>query len=193
VTAAELRERVKFWKMADRIGPDIPFTHWRLHFKSTMRALCRRKFKHFGEGAEFRPGAYAVCCSNISLGKRVIVRPGCMLFSDPRPGGAHIIIEDDVMLGSAVHIYVHNHRFDDPSVPIIDQGHYPSKSVFLKEGCWVGAGAIILPGVTVGENSIVGAGSIVVRSVPPRVLVAGNPARFIREIGGSEDAILIER
>jgi len=188
VKYAELRARLKFWKEADRIGPDIPFTHWRLHFRSTMYALCQRKFKHFGEGAEFRPGAYAVCCSRISLGKRVIVRPGCMLFSDPRPGGAEITIEDDVMLGGAVHIYVHNHRFDDPSVPIIDQGHYRSESVVLKKGCWIGAGAIVLPGVTVGENSVIGAGSVVVRSIPPRVLAAGNPARVIREVGSLGDA-----
>jgi acetyltransferase-like isoleucine patch superfamily enzyme len=192
VKFGELRERLNFWKEADRIGPDIPLTHWRLHFRSTMQALCRSKFKHFGDGAEFRPGAYAVCCSKISLGKRVIVRPGCMLFSDPRPGGAGITIEDEVMLGSAVHIYVHNHRFGDPTIPIIDQGHYPSEPVTLKRGCWIGAGAIILPGVTVGENSIIGAGSIIVRSVPARVLAAGNPARIIREVGGFEDAVRTE-
>jgi acetyltransferase-like isoleucine patch superfamily enzyme len=192
VRLAELQERLRFWKAADRIGPDIPFTHWRLHFRSTMQTLCRSKFKHFGEGAEFRPGAYAVCCSKISLGKRVVVRPGCMLFSDPRPGGAQITIEDEVMLGGAVHIYVNNHRFDDPFVPIIDQGHYPSESVVLKRGCWVGAGAIILPGVTIGENSIVGAGSVVVKSIPARVLAGGNPARVIREIGQSEDAVRAE-
>jgi acetyltransferase-like isoleucine patch superfamily enzyme len=186
---AEFRARLRFWKVADRIGPDIPLTHWRLHFKSTMQALCRSRFKHFGVGAEFRPGAYAVCCSKISLGSRVIIRPGCMLFADPRPGGAGIVIEDEVMLGSAVHIYVHNHQFSDPLVSIIDQGHSSSKSVVLKSGCWIGAGAIILPGVTIGENSVIGAGSIISRSIPPRVLAAGNPARVVREIGGSEDAV----
>ena len=166
------------------MGPDIPYTHWRLHFKSTMRALCQRKFKYFGDGAEFRTYAYAICCSKISLGKRVIIRPDSMLFADPREGGAGITIEDDVMLGSGVHIYVHNHRFDDPNIPIIDQGFFVSSPVVLKKGCWVGAKAIILPGVIIGENSVVGAGSMVTKSIPDRVLAVGNPAMVIREIGG---------
>ncbi len=180
---AELWQRIQFWRDADRIGPDMPLTHWRLHFKSTMRTLCECKFMRFGVGAEFRPGAYAISCGRISIGDRVIVRPGSMLFADPREDGAHITIENDVMMGSNVHIYVHNHRFDDPDVPIIDQGYYPSKSVILKRGCWVGASSVILPGVTIGENAVVGAGSVVVDDIPDRMLAAGNPARVVREIG----------
>jgi len=173
---------LKFWHEADRLGPDIPLTHWRLYFKSTMRRLCSQKFKSFGTGAEFRAGAYAVSCSKISLGDRVIIRPNCMLFADVRHGGAGIIIEDDVMLGSGVHIYVHNHKFDDCSVPIIDQGYYPSKQVLIEKGSWVGACSIILPGVTIGRNAVVGAGSVVTKNVPALTLVAGNPARLIRKI-----------
>lgn len=180
---SELLQRVRFWKEADRIGPDIPYTHWRLHFKSTMLKLCREKFRHFEETADFRPGAYAICCSKISLGKRVVVRPTTMLFADPREGGAGITIEDDVMMGSGVHLYVNNHRFDSPDIPIIDQGHYVSEPVLLKKGCWLGANVIVLPGVTIGENSVVGAGSLVTKSIPAGVLAAGNPARVIRSIG----------
>lgn len=188
---AEIRARLRFWKSADRIGPDIPSTHWRLHFKSTMLALCTSKFKHFGSAAEWRPGAYAVACSKISLGNRVIIRPGSMLFADPRDGGAEIVIEDDVMLGSGVQIYVHNHRFDTPDIPIIDQGHYPSQSVTLKRGCWIGANTIILPGVTVGENAVVGAGSVVTRNIAARMLAAGNPAKVIREIGERRESAAV--
>ena len=180
---SEIWDRLVFWKTADRLGPDIPYTHWRLHFKSTMFALCKKKFKHFGEGAEFRPGAYAICCSKISLGRRVIIRPGCMFFGDSHESGASIIIEDGVMLGSGVHIYVHNHRFDDPQKIIIDQDYHPSKPVVLKQGCWIGANAIILSGVVIGENSVVGAGSVVTKDVPDRVVAVGNPARVIRKIG----------
>ena len=57
---SEITARIRFWRAADRIGPDIPWTHWRLHFKSTMRALCASRFKSFGDAAEFRPGAYAI-------------------------------------------------------------------------------------------------------------------------------------
>lgn len=180
---SELLQRIRFWKDADRIGPDIPYTHWRLHFKSTMLSLCSEKFLQFDDSADFRPGAYAICCSKISIGKRVVVRPTTMFFADPRPGGAGITIEDDVMMGSGVHLYVNNHRFDSPDVPIIDQGHYVSEPVVLKKGCWLGANVIVLPGVTIGENSVIGAGSLVTKSVPAGVLAAGNPARVIRKIG----------
>ena len=175
---SELGPRVRFWRAADRIGPDIPWTHWRLHFKSTMRALCESRFRHFGADAEFRPGAYAVCCSRISLGRRVVIRPGTMLFAN---ADGDISIEDDVMLGSSVHVYVGNHRFDDPEVPIIDQGHMPARSVTLERGCWIGANCVILPGVTIGRNAVVGAGSVVTRSLAAGVLAAGNPARIIRD------------
>lgn len=177
---SDIRNAVKFWRVADRIGPDIPWTHWHLHLKPTMRLLCLSKFLKFGEGAEFRAGAYAICCSKISLGDRVIIRPGSMLFADPRAEGAGITIEDDVMLGSSVHIYVHNHKFDDPTLPIIQQGYYPSEPVLIKQGSWVGARVIILPGVTIGRNAVVGAGSVVTKDVPPFTLAVGNPARVIR-------------
>jgi acetyltransferase-like isoleucine patch superfamily enzyme len=181
---SEFSQRIHFWQEADRIGPDIPYTHWRLHFKSTMLKLCKEKFQYFDDTADFRPAAYAVCCSKISLGKRVVIRPSSMLFADPREGGAGIIIEDDVMMGSGIHIYVHNHRFDNPDIPIIDQGVYVSQEVVLKKGCWIGANTIVLPGVTIGENAVAGARSVVTKSIPPKVLAGGNPARIIRNIGG---------
>jgi acetyltransferase-like isoleucine patch superfamily enzyme len=151
-----------------------------------MRALCKSKFKYFADGAEFRPGAYAVFCSRISLGCRVVVRPGSQLMADAHQG---ITIEDDVMLGAGIHIYVNNHRFDDVSIPIIDQDYYPSAPVILKKGCWVGANAIILPGVTIGGNSVIGAGSVVTKSIPERVVAAGCPARVIREITGGSRSL----
>ena len=185
MNVSELRRRIDFWNRVDRIGPDVPWTHWRLYFPSTMTAFCRSRFLRFGEGAEFRPGAYATSCSRISLGAGVVIRPGCMLFADDQEG---ITIEDSVMLGAGVHIYVNNHRFDEADVPIIHQGYYPSEPVVLRAGCWIGANAILLPGVEVGENAVVGAGSIVTRSVPPRVLVAGSPARMIRQLGAPTES-----
>ncbi len=182
----ELYKRIKYWNSIDRIGPDILSTHWMLYFKSTMFSLCKKKFMSFDSSSEFRPGAYAVNCSNISIGKRVIIRPGTMLFASSEVK-AKIIIEDEVMIGSGVHIYVTEHYFEDSSVPIIDQGFSQSRSVILKKGCWIGANAIILPGVIIGENSVIGAGSMVRKSVNARSLAAGNPCRIIREISNRND------
>lgn len=185
VAVKELAERLKYWQTADRIGPDIPLHHFKLHFKSSMRKLCSKKFKYFGLGAEFRPGAYAEACSKISIGDYVVIRPGTFLFADPTPGGGAIIIEDKVLIGSGVHFYTNNHQFGDTNVPIYDQG-YPAasedNSVLIRRGCWIGANAIILPGVEVGGNSVVGAGSVVTKTVPANVVVAGNPARLVRTL-----------
>jgi acetyltransferase-like isoleucine patch superfamily enzyme len=93
-----------------------------------------------------------------------------------------IIIEDDVMIGSGVHIYVENHCFDNLNIPIIDQGHSQARQVILRKGCWIGANAIILPGVTIGENVVVGAGSIVTKSIPSKAVAVGSPAKVIKKI-----------
>lgn len=178
----DLLKRIRFWRSADRLGPDIPWTHWRLHFPELARALCRDKFRRFGDLAEFRPGAYAVICSKIEIGNRVIVRPGSMLSAEPGPDGKGITIEDDVLLGPGVHIYCSNHNFSSPETPIIEQGHALSKEVVLRRGCWIGANVVILAGVEVGENAVIGAASVVTKTVPPRVVAAGNPARVIRTI-----------
>jgi len=171
------RRRIEF--QLDRIGPDCSFTHKRLFFKSSMINLCKKKFKSFDNSSEFRPYAYAHFPSRISIGKRVVIRPGTVLSADK---GAEIIIEDDVLMGMGIHIYVDNHKYVDPETPIIDQGYFDSKGVIIEKGSWIGANVIILPGVIIGANSVVGAGSVVTKSVPSGTVYAGNPAKFIKEI-----------
>jgi len=178
----EILERIKFWQQTDRIGPDIPFTHWRLFYKSTMLKLCKKKFKHFEDSAVVRPGVYVVGCSKISVGKRVVLRPGTMLHADTRENGKGIIIEDDVLMGSGIHVYVDKHCFDNSNIPIIDQAFCDSEQVVIKKGSWIGANCIILPGVTVGENSVVGAGSVVTKDIPAKVVAAGNPAKILKQL-----------
>ncbi|MGE5411739.1 MAG: acyltransferase [Clostridiales bacterium] len=175
----DIIRKIVFDYSADRIGPDILFTHWLLYFKKRMYKLCKKKFLRFPMSAEFRAGAYAINCSKISIGERVVIRPGTMLFADLY---SKIIIEDDVMMGPGVHIYVNNHKYTDPNIPIIDQGYFDSKEVVLKKGCWVGANSIILRGVEIGENSVIGAGSVVTTSIPARVVAAGVPAKVLRVI-----------
>jgi acetyltransferase-like isoleucine patch superfamily enzyme len=109
-----------------------------------------------------------------------------MLFAEPRENGVGIIIEDDVLIGSCVHLYTGNHAFERLNIPIIDQGHKPFADIVLKKGCWVSANVTILAGVIIGENSVVAAGSVVTKSVPAGVVVAGVPAKIIKQIGHSE-------
>lgn len=179
----EIINRIKFSKKTDRIGPDIIGTYWRLFLLSKMKKLCKKKFLFFSSTAEFRPGAYAVGCSQISIGERVIIRPGTMLHGETNSIKNSIIIDDDVLIGCGVHIYVENHSFSNPNIRIIDQGHSEGKQVVIKKGAWIGANSIILPGVTIGENSVIGAGSIVTKSIPSGVVAVGNPVRIIKHIG----------
>jgi acetyltransferase-like isoleucine patch superfamily enzyme len=166
-----------------QIGPRYAYYAHPSFFEKTGKWICRRKFKYFGEGSEFRPYAYAICTYNISIGKNVIIRPNTMLFAG-ESDDEQITIEDDVAIGAGVHCYVNNHAFDRADIPIKDQGYYRCRPVRICSGAWIGAGSIILPGVTVGKNSVVGAGSVVTKDVLPGVVAAGNPARVIREIKG---------
>ncbi len=178
-----LIKKIKYCIKADRIGPDLPFTHWKLHFRESMLSLCKKKFQYFSDTAEIRPGVYIIGCSKIRIGERVIIRPNSMLFGETAIDmKTSIIIEDDVMMGAGVQIHVNNHKFETRNIPLIEQGYYPDEQVHLKRGCWIGANAIILKGVTIGENAVVGAGSIVTRSVSDYHVVAGNPARTIKVI-----------
>ena len=180
----DIRERYRFWSTADRIGPDIPLTHWRLYVPSLMERLCKQKFRSFGDQAVFRPGAYAMSCSKISIGARVIIRPGTMLVAGPHiaaPGEQQgdIIIEDDAMLASGVQVYTTGHKFYDTSRPISQQGYAAPQDVVIRSGAWIGVNAIILPGVDIGHNVVVGAGSVVRKSVPSGSIVMGNPGKII--------------
>lgn len=170
--------KYRFHKTADRIGPDMPFSHWRLYFKSKMIGLCKRKFQYFGDGADFRPHAYAMHCSNISIGKNVVIRPGSVIEAD---ADARVIIEDDVMLGPNVYFYVNDHRFERRDVPLSEQGYYPSEDITVQNGAWIGANSTILCGVTIGRNAVIGAGSVVTKDVPDFTIVAGVPAKKIKE------------
>lgn len=174
-------KRIKFWLNASRLGPDMPLTHILLYSSRFALKLCKSKFFSFGETSSFRPGAYAVETKHISIGEHVTIRPLSMLFAREHVSPT-ITIEDYALIGSGVHIYVSNHEFKDTSRPIFFQGHSDIMPVIIRKGCWIGANAIILPGVEVGENSVVAAGSIVTKSVPKNTVVAGCPAKVIKTI-----------
>jgi len=95
------------------------------------------------------------------------------------PGG--VTIGDRVYLSPMVHIYSSNHRFDDPQKPFIEQG-VTAEGVVIEDDCWLGAMAIVLDGVTIGRGSVVGAGAVVTQDVPAHSLVAGVPARLVRDL-----------
>jgi acetyltransferase-like isoleucine patch superfamily enzyme len=108
----------------------------------------------------------------ISLGKNVFINHACSFLD---LGG--ITIEDDVMLGPRVNLTSENHPLD-PS----DRKTVILQPIVIKRNAWIGAGATILPGVTIGENAIVAAGAVVTKDVPDNSVVAGVPAKIVKSI-----------
>ncbi len=118
------------------------------------------------------PPFYTNYGGGISLGRNVFINHGCSFLD---LGG--ITIEDDVMIGPRVNITSEDHPVEvDTRKTLV-----PSK-VVIKKNAWIGAGVTILPGVTVGENSVVGAGAVVTKDVPDNCVVAGIPAKVIKAL-----------
>lgn len=93
-----------------------------------------------------------------------------------------VTIENNVLIADRVLISDADHNFEDVETPIRLQGERFKGAVRLGEGCWVGIGAVILPGVTVGRHAVVAANSVVTKSVPDFSVVAGVPAKIIKRL-----------
>jgi acetyltransferase-like isoleucine patch superfamily enzyme len=128
-------------------------------------------------GDHFRliPPFYTDCGKNIRVGARVFINQNCTFYAL-----AEITIGDDVMIGPNVSLITSEH----PVAPSQRRAHLLGWPITIERGVWIAAGAIVIGGVIVGENSVVAAGSVVTRDVPPNTLVGGNPARVIRSIEG---------
>ena len=121
------------------------------------------------------PPFYTAGGDEIRVGRNVFVNQNCTFYD---LGG--LDIADDVMIGPNVSIITAGH----PLEPSQRRAATIGKPIAIERNVWIAAGAIIIGGVTVGENSVVAAGSVVTRDVPPNTLVGGNPARVIRSIAG---------
>ena len=124
------------------------------------------------EGFGLFPPFYTDCGKNIHIEKNVFINSGCR-FQDQ--GGLYI--GEGSLIGHNVIIATLNHDMD----PYHRADLHP-KPVHIGKRVWIGSGSILLPGVTIGDNSIVGAGSIVTKDVAPDTIVAGNPAKFIKNL-----------
>ncbi|MEO6407255.1 MAG: acyltransferase [Burkholderiaceae bacterium] len=90
--------------------------------------------------------------------------------------GRDVLIADRVFISDADHLYA------DPELPIRRQGDAFVAAVTLRDGCWIGIGAAVLPGVTIGRNAVVAANAVVTQDVPDRAVVGGIPARILKQL-----------
>ena len=134
-------------------------------------SLLTERLAAVGEGAAVRPPFHCDYGYNISLGAGVFINFNCVILDV-----VSVTIGDMTLIGPGVQILTADHP-RDPAARA--QGGEFGRPVAIGRNVWIGAGALILPGVTIGDDALIGAGSVVTRDVAPGSTVAGNPARLI--------------
>ena len=132
--------------------------------------LMHSVFPSMGEGSTVGTPLTAVRPHMVKIGRNVVVMPGCLMMS---AGG--ITIDDGAMIAANVQLISNNHDLYERQI-------ITCKPVHIGKNAWIGAGATVLPGVTIGYNAVVGAASVVTKDVAADTIVAGNPAKFIKRI-----------
>lgn len=139
-------------------------------------ALLKEMFAEIGEGCYIEPPLHSNFGGrHTHFGKNVYANFNLTLVDD-----SHIYVGDYTMLGPNVVLATAGH----PILPELREKAYQyNMPVHIGRNCWLGAGVIVLPGVTIGDNTVIGAGSVVTKDIPANVVAVGNPCRVIREIG----------
>ena len=147
----------------------------------SKQAICRQMFGSMGEQVYIDIDFHCEYGRNIHIGDRVIINMNCTFVDNNE-----IRIGNDVLIASDVKIYTATHHTDPqrrlmpdwrPGLSLCNTYALP---ITVEDNVWIGGGAILLPGVTIGHGSVVGAGSVVTRDVPPCCVAVGNPCRVIR-------------
>jgi maltose O-acetyltransferase len=140
----------------------------------TGRRLLSELLGAFGADSDVRPPLYCDFGSQLRIGARTFANFGLMAL-DPAP----ITIGDDVQIGPNVQLLTPTHPLD----PGLRRAKWESaRPITIGDNVWLGGGAIVLAGVSIAENTVVGAGAVVTKDLPPDVVAVGNPARIIRRL-----------
>ena len=139
-------------------------------------AMLKRMFAEIGEGCYVETPFHANWGGHhVHFGKNIYANFNLTLVYD-----THIYVGDYSMFGPNVTIATAGHPIDPE---LRRQGLQYNMPVHIGKNCWLGAGVIVMPGVTIGDNTVIGAGSIVTRDIPSGVVAVGNPCRILREVG----------
>jgi maltose O-acetyltransferase len=147
---------------------------YEINAKDARMDTCRKLFGSIGESFCLQPPFYCDYGKNTHIGDFVFINFNCV-FLDVSP----IKIGSHVMFGPNVQIYTATHPLDAVER---NSGREGSKPIEIKDDVWVGGSVVICPGVTIGERSVLAAGAVVTKDVPPDVVVGGNPAKIIKRI-----------
>lgn len=136
---------------------------------------------HIARSARIAEKVY-IGSRKLIMGQKTFVNVGGFL-----DGCAPIIIEDYVRIGPYVKILTGSHKYRLYRIRRNPNDGVEAKEVHIQKGCWIGMGAIILPGVTIAEGCIIAAGSVVIKDTEPNGLYAGNPAKRVKDLEITED------
>ena len=151
------------------------FNHTRPTELDRRAKMLSEMFCEIGEGCYIEPPLHSNWGGrHCHLGKNVYANFNLTLVDD-----THIYIGDYTMLGPNVVIATAGH----PILPELrEMGYQYNAPVKIGKNCWLGAGVIVLPGITIGDNTVIGAGSVVTKDIPSGVVAVGNPCRVLREV-----------
>lgn len=137
--------------------------------------LLQEMFAEIGDGCYIEPPLHTNWGGHhVHFGKNVYANFNLTLVDD-----THIYVGDYTMFGPNVTVATAGH----PILPgLREQGYQYNAPVHIGKNCWIGAGVVIVPGVTIGDNVVVGAGSIVTKDLPDNVIAVGNPCKVLREV-----------
>ena len=144
------------------------------------RAAVKQLLAAIGDETFIRPPFYCDWGDGIRMGDRCFVNSNCTMLD-----GASISIGDECLLAAGVQLITATHPIDPTARRAAWERALP---ITLEDGVWLGAAVLVCPGVTIGENTVVGAGSVVTRDLPGGVIARGNPARIAREIDDRDRA-----
>ena len=151
------------------------FNHTRPSQMAKRQEIMKQIFAEVSENCYIEPPLQANWGIHTHLGKHVYANFNLTLVDD-----THIYIGDHVMIGPNVTIATAGHPIDPDLRRDVAQFNIP---VHIGNNVWIGANSVVLPGVTIGENSVIGAGSVVTKDIPANVVAVGNPCRVLREVG----------
>ncbi len=139
-----------------------------------INRLVSELFAECGKDLVMKPPFYCDFGYNIFAGESVLINYNCV-FLDAAP----ITIGDNCFIGPMCGLYTVNHPLDPERR---NEGYVYGRPITLGKNVWLGGGCTILSGVTIGDNSVIGAGSVVTKDIPANVIAAGNPAKIIRQL-----------
>ena len=156
------------------------FNHTRPTEMDKRQALMKEMFAEIGENCYIEPPFHANWGGkHVHFGKNVYANFNLTMVDD-----THIYVGDYTMFAPNVTVATAGHPIDPALRERALQYNAP---VHIGRNCWIGAGALIMPGVTIGDNTVIGAGSVVTRDIPSGVVAVGNPCRVMREIGEKDN------